>query len=395
MNTTGLTQFRIPFGSDLWHKFRAIGITEEEGKAIGCKAYAGGIGASEIGNLLGLTKKYRPCPAEIYHYKIGDSVPSQNANRAMLRGKILEPIVKDIWTLYNGEDDSWVPLMEDYQNGDRATKDNLATRKASKRNAYYVNNNYPWLFSSLDYFAEKNTVGIMDGKIHPEGFPIEIKTINQNYAKLWESGCPPYHICQLQQEMICTNSDYGEIAVLFPDDFSFRIFPFYKDEQLCQRIIYYSKEWWDKVLKSREAKRLMDKYYAEGKSNDAEHCQAIIDSNEPEPEDSEAYLEYIKEKYKEVIPSVSGDVDLFDECTTYLTLNMYSSLLDSKQVYIKNKLMKLLESTGAQEISFDALGKVTYAADKNGKRTLRVATKISPQKSQVEEEFNKLNLKLI
>jgi len=399
MNNTNLTQYRVPFGTDLWHKFRTVGINEEESKSLGCKPYSGGIGASEIGALLGLTKNYRPCPAETFHYKVGSLTPTQNANRAMLRGKILEPIVKDVWTLYQGEgDESWVQSMEDYQNGDRATREMLAVRKARKMNAYFVNNDYPWLFSSLDYFAEKGTMGLLPGpgglpQKFEEGFPVEIKTINQNYARLWLEGVPPYHICQLNQEMICTNSNYGEIAVLFPDDFSFKVFPFYKDEDLCNRIIHWSRKFWDKVIQSRKAKVYMDKYYAQGDINKGEEMQAIIDSNEPEPDDGEAYNEYIREKYKQIIPSTEGSIELYNDTMTYKVCAGINGLLEDKQRYVKNKILKILEATGAEIIDFEALGKITYAANKNGNRTLRIDTKsLCAMNKKCEDEFSKLDL---
>ena len=395
MNTNNLSIYRIPTEHEAWFKFRTVGITDEDAALFKCESYNGGVGASESAGLLGLQKKYRPCPQEIYAFKAGISSPTQQTNRAMVRGKILEPIAAQIWKLFDGDVDSWTIGIMDYMTGDRETKKQLSVRNCRNLSGYYVNKNYPWLFSSLDYFAEKNTPGLMDGKIHPDGFPIEVKTINSYYAKLWEAGVPPAFVCQLNQEMICTNSDYGEIACLFPDEFRFEIFPFYRDDELCARIVHWTEIFWNKVLEARESVKLRDKFFKEGKMNEGEHQQAIIDSNEPEPDDSEAYNEYIREQYKQVIPTIPGDMALFNECTQYLTANMYSDMLESKKVYVKNKLMKLLESSGAAEISFDALGKVTYAADKNGKRTLRVATKIVPPKSQVENEFNKLNFKLI
>lgn len=396
MNTTNITQYRIPISDDAWHRFRTTGLTPADCEQFKCPPYIGGIGASEIGNLLGLTKKYRPCPAEVFHYKVGTAMPSQIANRAMLRGKILEPIVKDIWSLYNGEDDAWVPVMEDYREGDRATRDMLAIRKATKRNAYFVNGDFPYLFSSLDYFAEKNTAGILDGKIHTEGFPVEVKTINQNYARLWEAGCPPYHVCQLNQEMICTNSDYGEIAVLFPDDFSFRIFPFYRDEELCQRIIDYSKSWWDKVLESREAKKQMDKFYQLGQMEKGEEMQAIIDSNEPEPDDGEAFLSYLKERYtpgfKEVL---EGEIPMYYDSLEYKLAAAISANLDDRQRGFKNTIMDLFVKTGAQEINFGGMGKITYYPDKNGDRSLKVLTKpLMPLKDRAEKEYEKIDFNL-
>jgi len=314
----------------------------------------------------------------------------------MIRGKILESIVADIWKLNSDDSDSWKDTIMQFRDGDRELKKQLAVRNCRNLTGYYVNNQYPWLFASLDYFAEKNTPGILDGKIHKDGFPVEIKTVNQNYAKLWEAGIPIYHVVQLNQEMICTNSEYGEIAVLFPDDFSFKIFPFYKDKELCERIIYWSKVFWDKVLESREAKVKMDKFYQDGNMDKGNEMQSIIDSNEPEPDDGEAYMEYIKERYKPGFQEeVEGEISLYYDTLDYKLAAEVGKLLDDRQRGIKNQILKLLETTGAQRINFGDMGKITYNEDKNKNRTLLLNTKsIMPLKDRAEQEFSKLNFDL-
>lgn len=395
MNTSNITIYKIPFGTEAWHRYRTIGLSPEDAAQFNCPQFKGGVGSSEGGTILGLTKKYRPCTQEIFHHKVGTAFPTQTANRAMLRGKILESVVATIWQLSSSDDDAWVQVYEEYMNGNREVRNMLAVRKATKRNAYYVNEEYPWLFCSLDYFAEKGTPGILDGKIHDEGFPVEIKTVNQNYARLWEAGIPVYHIVQLNQEMICTNSEYGEIAVLFPDDFTFKVFPFYRDKELCDRIIHWSKIFWDKVLESREAKKQMDNFSVKGNKDKADEMQSIIDSNEPEPDDGEGYMEYIKERYTQSIVSTEGNSQMYDESMTYKLCAGVSALLDEKQTGIKNRFLKTLEATGAAEITFDALGKITFNADKNGKRTLRIDTKsLYPIKQKAEDEFNKIDFNL-
>lgn len=396
MNTTNITTFKIPTESDAWFRYRTTGLLPEDCLKYNVDPYDGGVGGSECALILGLQKKYRPCLQEVFHIKTGTLQYQQPTSRAMIRGKILEPIVADVWRLYEGDSDSWKDTIMQYRDGDRATKNQLAVRNCRNLTGYYVNQKYPWLFASLDYFAEKNTPGILDGKIHKEGFPVEIKTVNQNYARLWESGIPVYHVVQLNHEMICTNSDYGEIAVLFPDDFSFKIFPFYKDEELCDRIIHWTKIFWDKVLESRKAKDQMDKFYQAGQVEKGDEMQAIIDSNEPEPDDGEAYLEFIKERYKPgFISEIEGEISLYYDTLEYNLAGEIGKIMDDRQRGIKNQVLKLLETTGAQSIKFGDLGRITYNEDKNKSRTLLFNTKsILPLKEKAEQEVSKIDFNL-
>lgn len=394
MNTTNLTIYRIPIETDAWFHFRTIGLNAEDAKLYNCDMYPSGIGSSEIGLVLGLQKKYRPCVQEVYHIKSGSLEYTQQANRAMVRGKILEPIVAQIWRLFDGTE-SWVNSIMDYMGGDRALKGQLSIRNCRKTSGYYVHKDFPYLFSSLDYFAEKNTPGILDGKIHPNGFPVECKTINSNYAKLWKDGVPASHICQINQEMMDTNSDYGEIACLFPDEFRFEIFPFYRDEEMCQRILKWGGEFWKKVLIGREAKQKMDVCFAQGKIEDGKYHKSIIDSNEPEPDDSEAYNEYIKDRYLETVKSTMGDIPTYNASIEYKLCGEIIKLVEQRKLGNENLIRKVLEETGALMIDFDAQGKITNNANKNGSRVLRVDTlPLINLKLKAEQEFSKLKLTL-
>lgn len=395
MNTQNLTIYRIPTESAAWFRFRTTGLLPEDCEKHNCPPYASGIGASEIGNILGLQKKYRPCKAEVYHIKSGGLQDTQQANRAMIRGKMFEPITAQIWKLFDGETESWVQSIMDFMGGNRQLKEQLSVRNCRKVSGYYVNNEFPYLFSSLDYFAEKNTMG-MDKRNHPDGFPVECKTISTNYSKLWLEGVPPSHVAQINQEMMCTNSDYGEIAVLFPDNFEFKIFPFNRDEELCDRIKYWGNDFWQSVLRAREARKEMDAYSIKGNKDKADEMQSIIDSGEPEPDNGEAYEAYMKERYTQIIKSTPGDSDLYDEAMHYKLCSEIAKLLEQDQQGVQNKCLKLLETTGAEEIDFDALGKITYYANKNKVRTLRIdgVKSLYPIKQKAEDEFNKIDFNL-
>jgi hypothetical protein len=400
MNTTNITQYRIPFGDPLWHKFRTLGITEEEGATIGCKAYAGGVGSSEISPILGLMKDWEPCPQRIYHHKIGTMTPSNNANKNMIMGQIMEPFIGVIWKVFEGESLSWPIKVREYMDGDAKVRDYLSTRKSKKLNGYFVNERYPHLFSSFDYYAEKGTMGILNGpngrpEIFKEGFPIECKRIKRMYANTWIDGIPPSFVTQLHQEMICSNSNYGEIAVLY-DDNEFEIFPFYRNNETCAGIIHWGEIFWNKVLVGRENKKLMDKAYQLGQMERGDELMAMINSNEPAPDDGEAYLKFAKERYqpgyKEVL---EGEIPMYYDSLEYKLAAAIGANLDDKQRGFKNNIMKLFTDTGAQEIDFGGMGKITYRPDKNGDRSLKVLTKpLMPLKNRAESEYNKIDFNL-
>jgi hypothetical protein len=124
--------------------------------------------------------------------------------------------------------------------------------------------------------------------------------------------------------------------------------------------------------------------------------QSIIDSNEPEPDDGEAYQQYIRERYKPgFVEIIEGEVDLYYESMEYKLAASISSLLDDKQRGFKNKILKILETTGSQQINFGDMGRISYLPNKNDDRTLRVDTKpIFPIKEVAENEYAKINFNL-
>ena len=399
MNTNNLTQYRIPFGDPAWYRFRSTGLTDEDSQKFSCPKYEGGIGSSEMPHVQRLMDDWPPCPQEIYHTKVGSLELKDRTNMNMVLGQMLEPFIAILWRIYEGPECNYAAKAREYLFGDAKTRAALTTRDSYNLNGYYVNNKYPYLFSSYDNWARKGTVGLLHGKdgkpmIHKYGFPVECKRVSRKYARTWVNGIPDPHVVQLNQEMICSNSDYGEIAVLY-DDNKFEIFPFYRNKEICDSVIESGKMFWNKVMPAREWWALRNKYYMEGKSNEAEHMQALIDSNEPEPLESEAYNEWIRGRVDTIIPTTEGDYDLYEELQIDESCLLYSGMIDGIRTGIQNKIFKLISQTGAEKIDFGAYGYVTYKPDKNGKKSLRKYLTFKPSKELAEEEFKKLNFKLM
>ena len=392
MKTDNLIFYRIPYSSDFWHKFRTIGITEAEGKQFGCPAYEGGIGASEISTILGVNKSYRPLVQEYYHHKIGTEQPKQEVNADMLLGKVFESIIKEFWCCYDGTDDGWVGTYAKYDNALAGERKGIKIRDARKVNAYIVNKKYPYLFVSLDYWAEKNTPGI-DGTIYPDGFSTECKSIGHWYAQLWEANIPEYHLPQVNQQMLVTETDYAEIPILIGGK-KFKVFPCHRDDEICERIIKHGETFWKKIMAGREYKKVMDNMMAEGDVEGYNEARAYIDSGEPEVTDNEKYQEWINERFKAIVNSINGDIPLFNKAREYDNALNLIKFIESHQTLIKNQMLHILDQKNAEEIDFKALGKITFNKNKNDIRSLRFKLNIKATDEQLKTQFNKLDFTL-
>lgn len=89
----------IPSHTSLWYKFRSIGITKDESP--NGKHYIGGIGASELGTILYLNRKYEVA-LKIFNQKIGkEPLDESYDNEFMFHGRIQEPLIGDFWRCYD------------------------------------------------------------------------------------------------------------------------------------------------------------------------------------------------------------------------------------------------------------------------------------------------------
>ena len=382
--------YRIPTHTNAWHRFRTTGITEEDAVKYSCPSvYEGGIGASEMGTILG-QNKWRPSVMEYFHYKTGTETPKKELNRSMLMGVIHEPIIKDMWMFYDGTEDGWIHnYMKWFEGSDKSQS---SVRKARKVNAYIVNEKYPYLFVSLDYHSEKNTYGISDGVIHPNGFPIEIKSINSLYAKTWEGGVPDYHITQVNQQMIVVDAKYCELAILV-DGREFKCMPFERNDYMCEQIVNTGEVFWGRVMKARSLLKTYNECIELGELEKAEQVKSYIYSLEPEPDESEGTSEYLRERYKQEIQSTQGSNEQYLLGKEYNFVNELINSLTEKKTGLQNKFLYELDYKGAEQMDFGELGKISFKENKNGLRSLRVGIKEKPTKEQINKQIIKIDFK--
>jgi predicted phage-related endonuclease len=371
-------RFEIPTHSPEWYQFRTVGNDE----------YPGGIGGSETGKVLGLDN-YRPVLAEVYHHKVGTETPTKFDNLAMCMGRILEPTVMHFWQCFNGDTEEMVHTYEAWM---KTKQDSVLVRKASEVNCYLVNPEYPWLFTSLDFAINKGEPNLITGEPLETECPLEIKTISKNAARVWEEGIPPKYVCQVNQQMIVTNTYYAEIAVLV-DNGDFKIYRFERDEELCERIIQETRDFWfKKVLPGRRAKKYRDAALVKNKTNIFEKYEGEIQMLEPEPDTTAAWKDYLSEQLKVDKELMTGSQFDLKMARLYKTVDGLIKELNKKKQLAANFLVKSFVKNNVEEIDLLKAGKITYRESGKSRR-LNVSIK-KPDPKLIEAEIDKVNKNL-
>ena len=123
-------------------------------------------------------------PAELYYQKIGLIPQKVQQNIPMFMGTIMEKTVAEIFSYWDGNDES---MLKNHELGTKV-------RTLYEPVGYLVNPQYPHLFFSPDRLQVNNTgIRVRNGHINLSSVEaiIEIKTISGWSSKQWEGGVPP------------------------------------------------------------------------------------------------------------------------------------------------------------------------------------------------------------
>jgi putative phage-type endonuclease len=341
----------------------------------------GGIGASEIGIILGINP-YRPTLMELYHFKVGTEIPNKIQNEYMFHGLMLEDYVADLWQYWDGTTDGY---MNNKVNGHRK-------RTMHRVNGYLVNEKYPWLFASLDRAIVKNQVMLIGGETMMTDCPLECKNISHYASRLWEAGIPPYYIAQVNQQMLITETNYCEIAIL-KDGRKFEVIPFQRSEKICKMIVERSYEFWQTVLRAKKAfkeKRLAERA---GNYEIARHNEGIIQQLEPLPDDTEGYKEYFSEQFLKETPSMPGGEDDYIRIRSVLAINSIMKDLVKRKTLHTNMVTNTMVKNGVEKLEFGKDGYITFKKKKNAKKFgLYNGLRNKPSDEFVQQQVSRLSI---
>lgn len=356
---------RIPQHSDAWFEYRKSGI-----------------GGSEMSCVLGLDKFNTV--VRLYHEKLGSVSHRTFDNSKMFMGRYLEDKIADLWTFWDGTEDNWI---ENFKN-------NKVVRQCRRVNGFVVNPSYPWIFGSFDRVQNiSGGINLITGEPLTTEAVLEVKTLSYWSAQMWQDQMPLSFLIQVHVYMIILETNYAEIAIL-QDGNQFRVEKVQRDDELCEKIISISKMFWEnRVLPGKEAYEKSKIAEASGNMAEYEKYEALVQQYEPEPDKSEAYKEFMEERFLKERDVIEGNIDQYDLCKQYTFLNKLNSRVDEEKTGIKNHLLKTMNVFGAEVLDFGKLGVCSWAERKGAKnRTFSVRIKEIPTEDQVENEFKKLDL---
>lgn len=175
-----------------------------------------GIGASEIGAVLGFNK--HKTPYQVWQDKVSRDVIHVIETPEMRRGREQEEFVAKEYVLLTGN-------------------------QIRRDNKIRIHPKYPFLFASLDRIildkGDGRGVGVL-----------ECKTAGDYAMKAWEEELPLSYYAQIQQQLAVTGYQWAELALLNTTSYEFKILPFKRDEDFIQQMIAIAEKFWNEnVLK--------------------------------------------------------------------------------------------------------------------------------------------------
>jgi predicted phage-related endonuclease len=238
----------------------------------------------------------------------------------------------------------------------------------------------------------KGGINLLTGEALKTEAVLEIKTLSYWSSQMWTDGIPISYLIQIHVYMIILETSYAEIAIL-KDGNEFTVEKYNRDDELCKRIIDISKQFWDNlVVPAKEAFKKKQEAEKAGNMAEVEKFDAIIQRHEPEPDHSEAYTEFMSERFLKERESVEGTMALFDLAKKDKVLNGLKGIIDDERTGIKNTMIKALTQAGAEQIDFGRLGTCDWSERKGAKnRTFNNRIKEKPTEEQLMREFLKID----
>ena len=298
------------------------------------------IGASDISVITG-SNKWK-CKRRLFYHLIG--MYSQEWRSAKtVAGHLLEPIVATSW-------ESWVSNEDDFLfNLERGVK----LRNTKKANFFLINDKYENLFASIDRLHDGEVFSPFTGELYDELTPIELKTTEDGYFRMWTDGITQGYREQVMAQMMVSNTKVGVFCVLVNGN-KFHVREVEYDSSLAEQIDYQTREFATTVKAGKQILDLMNS--AKTEQERAEY-EAMLDEITPNPLELLDEQELNKELFSNSSGSIKGDEKDFQYLLDYNSaMEQIKSLEEAKQL-AKNVLTTKLKH--AEEMLFDG-GKLIW-----------------------------------
>lgn len=308
-----------------------------------------GIGASEVGYIMGLSP-YKS-KLELFYEKITPNVIISEDSIPAFMGKFMEEHIATMWQYWQEGGDQ-LDMQKNF-------REKRKIRSMQRVNAYIQNPKYPWLFVSLDRRINK-----YDDRGNG---CLEIKTIGGFEADKWEGGIPPYHVVQVNTQMLVTGWKFGELAI-FKDGRYLDVYPFEPHRGIRKEIVKQTFDFYERVKRGRTL--ITQKYVYEKNFNTAKvrEVEAELMRLEPDPDGSEALANFLKEKYlnPDPVSERPGTLEEYEIAKKHLQLKAQQRELNNGILLAENTLKNNMKNTEC--ITFGTGGRLYWKQDSGGSR---------------------------
>ena len=323
-------------------KFKIVNLSKETDYEGWLNFRLRGVGASEVGTLLGLNP-YKS-KIELFYQKLGVIPLKQDENLAMFYGSRLEDFVANMWQYFDNDAESVI----DNFNTD------VKKRFSKPVPGYILNEDHPNLFFSPDRIITKGETDrvVYNGKLVTKNVHgvLEIKTISGFASKQWEGGIPPSYIIQLTTYMIGLETSYGEI-VLLEDGRKLTVLPVERNEAIVTEILSAVQDFTDRVQAAR---------------SDMENLHLY----EPEPDGTQAFESFLNQRYaNSEIKTIQGTPELLKLAINHKKAQEEVKRQDVIVREYSNQIKNFMKEHEA--LDFGVKGKVIWKTDARGTRAMR------------------------
>lgn len=261
-----------------WHYFR----------------FANGLGASDIGCVLGLTASWKS-PIELFYQKLDPALCMQEENIFMFFGTEQEEWICDKYQYWDG---TTAGMMKNFRSG-------KLIKKVQRVNAFVQNPEFPWLFVSLDRKINKDKNG-------EEGL-LEAKWISGWVSNKFIGGIPPSHMAQVQTQLLVTEITYGDLATVV-DGHSYDVYGFRPDHEIFDPVVSITGDFWNnKVLPARVITTQIHEATINHNQRFRQKLEAELTALEPALIGGEAEELFLKDKFKKSLDKSIGVIKGTDE----------------------------------------------------------------------------------
>lgn len=352
-----IKRIKIPEHTPAWHEFR----------------YNTGIGGSEIAYVMSehseeLSNLVWKSALQAHLQHIGEPVQEFIGNVPSEAGHYMEPIIIEKFRYYNLETHD---QMEMYDN----MRKNKRMNRIIRPKCFVTNSKYPWLFYSPDALGYKTGKGWV--------FNVEAKNTNSMEADRYPGKVSPAFILQVMQGLMVCEKPMAYVVIQIDGTWT-EVVEVERDNEMCEKIEYYSAQYWKRVLECRQIKEdygISHYYGVDPMMFSARQQEGImlLQQKEPEFQGTKPEWEFIKEYVKPPVElkEREGSQQEWEKVMAYAGVDDQIKELNKQKNIFKEQL--ILSLNGHNQVFFGVTEEkkyYSYKPDKNGSCTFRISKKL-------------------